>query len=70
MGILFSDWLIAQQILHVLKLHMKITVKLYRNCDKPKEKNWGILVSLSVAIDSYQVSWAAGAWPYAVNNLI
>ena len=45
---------------------MNVKVKLLRNCDKPTEKKiiffgW-ILVSRSVAIDSYQVPRAAEAW--------
>ena len=29
---------------------MNIIVKIHRNCDKPKKKNWGILYKLSTLV--------------------
>ena len=40
---LFSDWLVAQQILDVLKWDMRVNVKLFRNRDKPKLNNYNFL---------------------------
>ena len=40
MEIVLSDWLIGQQILHVLKHNMNVNVKLLKNRDKPKDQNY------------------------------